>query len=125
MIQNLLGTSVPVFIAVTLVFMGGCAFMTGRALAQTWRPAWQLLPYALMLGMGDRFVIFSLFDGELLSPSGYLIDTILLLSIAVTSWRVTLAGQMVRQYPWLYVRKGPFRWSKKEPGEDQFGSHKI
>jgi len=41
--------SIPVFIGVTIIFMGGCAFMTGQAVSATWRPLWQVLAYSLML----------------------------------------------------------------------------
>ncbi len=57
-------TSVPVFIGLTVVLFGGCAFMTGQALATTWRPLWQVIPYALMLGAADRFLGFALFGGQ-------------------------------------------------------------
>jgi hypothetical protein len=38
--QDILGSSLPVFIGVTLILFGGAAIMTGHALAGTWRPAW-------------------------------------------------------------------------------------
>jgi protein-S-isoprenylcysteine O-methyltransferase Ste14 len=108
--ENISGTTPGVTLAVTLVLMGGCALMTGRALALNWRPVWQLVFYCLLLGLGDRFLVFALFGGELLSLPGYLIDTALLLSIAAIAFRVSRARQMVRQYPWLYERAGPLGW---------------
>lgn len=108
--ENISGTTPRVTLAVTLVLMGGCALMTGRALALNWRPVWQLVFYCLLLGLGDRFLVFALFGGELLSLPGYLIDTALLLSIAAIAFRVSRARQMVRQYPWLYERAGPLGW---------------
>lgn len=108
--EALMGTSVWVFLGITVVFMGGCAFMSGQALASTWRPLWHAYPYALLLGLGDRFLVFALFQGELFLASGYLIDTLLLVLITVLAYRVTRARQMVSQYPWLYERNGPFGW---------------
>jgi hypothetical protein len=105
--------SLPVFLAVTLMLMGGCAFMTGQALASTWRPAWACLPYGLLLGGGDRFLSFALFDGRLLSLQYYAIDTAVLLIIACAAHRLTLARRMARQYPWLIERTGPFGWREK------------
>lgn len=107
--------SVPVFIGVTVIFMGGCAFMTGQALAATWRPVWQAFPYALALGLIDRFLGFALFDGQLLSLPGYGLDVIVLLIIALTAYRLTQARRMANQYPWLYRRDGLFGW--RERGE--------
>lgn len=105
--------SLPVFIGVTLVFMGGCAFMAGMALASTWRPMWHVVPYGLGLGLIDRFLRFALFDGELLSLSGYVLDSIVLLAIALAAYRLTKARRMVSQYPWLYRRTGLFGWADR------------
>ena len=100
----------PVFVAVTVIIIGFAAYMTGQALANTWRPLWQLLVYCIMLGFASRFLIFSLFDGELLSMGGYLIDVVVLILIAAFAFRVTRARKMVNQYPWLYERTGLFGW---------------
>ncbi len=101
-------TSVPVFIGLTVVLFGGCAFMTGQALATTWRPLWQVIPYALMLGAADRFLGFALFGGQLLSPAGWLLDSATLVAIGLLAYRLTQVRRMASQYPWLYVRTGPF-----------------
>jgi branched-chain amino acid transport system ATP-binding protein len=112
---ELLGSTPGVFLGITLIFMGGCAFMTGQALAATWRPAWQALPYGLLLGCGDRFLVFALFQGRLTSLPGYMVDALLLVGIALTAYRLTRARQMVTQYPWIYERTGLFSW--RERGE--------
>ncbi|CAA7623316.1 conserved hypothetical protein [Candidatus Terasakiella magnetica] len=99
-----------VFLGLTVVLFGGCAFMTGQALASTWRPWWLTLPYGLMLGAADRFLVYALFRGELLSAAGYGRDALVLVLIALAAHRLTLARRMVEQYPWLYQRNGPFGW---------------
>jgi len=101
-------TSFPVFVGLTIVLFGGCAFMTGQALAATWRPLWQVVPYALMLGAADRFLGFALFGGDLLSLAGWLLDSAVLVAIGMLAWRLTQVRRMAEQYPWLYVRTGPF-----------------
>ena len=103
-------TSLPVFIGVTIVLFGGCAFMTGQALATTWRPWWQIVPYGLMLGAADRFLGYALFGGDLLSPSGWLLDSAVIVAIAAAAFRLTRARRMADQYPWLVRRTGPFSW---------------
>lgn len=103
--------SLAVFLGVTVLFMGGCAFMAGQALAATWRPLWQVFPYALGLGMADRFLGFALFGGRLLWLPGYVTDTAVLLAIALAAYRMTQARRMVTQYPWLYRRAGLFGWT--------------
>ncbi|MBC7950404.1 MAG: hypothetical protein H7Z12_01110 [Rhodospirillaceae bacterium] len=105
--------SIPVFIGVTIVFMGGCAFMAGQALASTWRPLWQCYPYALGLGLIDRFLGFALFEGRLLSLPGYGIDTVVLLVVTLAAYRMTQARRMADQYPWLVERAGLFGWRDK------------
>ncbi len=105
--------SVPVFIGLTLVFMGGCAFMTGQALAATWRPAGLAVPYGLLLAVADRFLAFALFGGSLLSPAAFGLDAAVLVAIALAAYRLTQAKKMVDQYPWLYDRDGLFGWREK------------
>ncbi len=109
-----LGTSWAGFIVVTLGFMGFAAWMTGRALATTWRPAWQVWPYGILLGGADRFLIFALAEGELFSIAGYLFDAILMLAIAGFAFRLAQAQKMVTQYPWLYEAAGPLGWREKK-----------
>jgi hypothetical protein len=111
--EALLGTTPAVFFTVTVVVMGFAAFMTGQALAGTWKPMWQAVFYALLLGFGDRFLTFSLFDGELLSVSGYLIDCAVLIAISLLAYRLTQARKMASQYPWIYERVGLLGWREK------------
>ena len=109
-IADILGNDLGVFIGLTIVLFGGAACLSGQALAQTWRPIWQAVPYTLMLTIGSRFLSFALFDGELLSITGYLIDWVVLLLLALLAFRITQARRMVSQYPWLYERAGLFGW---------------
>ncbi len=104
--HDILGTSLPVFLVLTVIIMGGAAYMTGYAVAATWRPYWQVLLYAVLLGLTDRFLTFALFEGELLSLSGFVVDTGFLTAISLFAFRVTRVGKMVSQYPWLYERDG-------------------
>lgn len=118
--EQLIGSSLSVFIGVTCILAGGAAWMTGQAIAATWRPAWQVVVYAFLLGLADRFIVFALFEGELLSLAGYLVDSLVLLAVAATAYRVTLVARMVRQYPWLYERTTAFGWRERtlvEQGE--------
>jgi hypothetical protein len=111
--DSLLGTSPQVFIGVTCIIIGFAAYMTGQAMSNTWRPAWQLFVYCALLGLASRFLIFSLFDGELLSLTGYVIDVVVLIAIAWFAFCLTRARKMVNQYPWLYERSGLFRWKTR------------
>jgi hypothetical protein len=108
-----LGTSVGVFVGLTVILIGGAAFMTGQALASTWRPSWHAVPYGLMLAAGDRFLVYALFNGPILSVSGYVVAAAVLCAIALVAFRLTQARKMVTQYPWLYERSGLFTWRDK------------
>ncbi len=108
--EELTGASLPIFIGVTLVLFGGAAIMSGHAIADIWRPSWHCVMYGVLLGMADRLTGFLLFGSELLSVTGYLLDTALLTGFALISYRATIAHKMVSQYPWLYERTGPFAW---------------
>ncbi|MBV9522331.1 MAG: hypothetical protein JO010_06040 [Alphaproteobacteria bacterium] len=111
--EALLGTTPAVFLGLTVILFGGAAFMTGQALAETWRPLWHSVPYAVLLGAGARFLTYALFEGTLLSASGYLIGTLILLAISLGAYRMTQARRMIIQYPWLYERAGLFGWREK------------
>ncbi|MBI1207832.1 MAG: hypothetical protein GC191_11145 [Azospirillum sp.] len=111
--EQLFGVSLPVFIGLTLVVFGGCAFMSGQALAKGWRPVYLVFVYGALLGLGDRFLAFALFHDKLLTLSGYLLNTVVLCGICYLSFRLTQARRMVTQYPWLYVRNGPFGWRQR------------
>ena len=110
------GTTLPVFIGLTLVLFGGAAWMTGQALGANWRLAWQLVPYGLLLAAASRFSDWALFDGALLSLPGYGLAAATLLLLALAAFRANRARKMVVQYPWLYERAGPFAWRERRPG---------
>ena len=112
---ELSGPSLGINYALVLV-MGFTTYMTGQALANTWKPVWQAVIYTCLLGLADRFLAFALFDEVLLTGIGYLADTALLVVIVVVAHRLNLARKMVSQYPWLYESAGPFRWREKRPG---------
>ena len=45
-----------------------------RAWPSNWKPAWQVVAACFGLALADRFLIYALFGGELLSLSGFIID---------------------------------------------------
>ena len=111
--EQLLGTTIPVFIGMTLALFGFAAFMTGQALANGWQPVWKAVPYGIMMGVGNRFLVFALFDGELLSLSGLVIASAVLVAMTAASYRLIQARKMVSQYPWLYESVGLFNWRQR------------
>jgi len=102
-----------VFLLFTIILGGGAAFLSGRAIAGTWRPLWQVVAAMLVLGGVVRFFHFALFDGTLLSPYYYGVDTLFCLLFGFWGYRMTRAGQMAEQYGWLYRRTGPLNWAQK------------
>ena len=113
-------------VLVTGILGGGAAFLAGRAIAQTWRPFWNVLIYMAMLGAGVRFVHFALFEATLLSPASYTADTVYLVVVSALAWRLTRAAQMATQYYWLYERTGPLTWRARAPGgEIPAGNHPL
>ena len=103
---------------VTGVIGGGAAFLSGRAIAQTWRPFWNVLLYMAMLGAGVRFVHFALFEATLLSPASYTVDTLYLVAVGALAWRMTRAAQMATQYYWLYERTSPLTWRSRSASDE-------
>jgi hypothetical protein len=110
-------TVLQVFL-VTGVIGGGTAWLTGRAIALTWRPNWHLVTYTLLLGAAVRFVHFALFEAELFSIPSYAVDTAYLLIVSYLAWRFTRASQMAHQYYWLYERSGPLSWRERAASKE-------
>ena len=53
--EAILGTSIGVFVGLTVIIAGGAAIMTGRALADGWKPAWQVVSPASASLSGPGF----------------------------------------------------------------------
>jgi hypothetical protein len=107
------GSFVWEFLFVTLILGGLAARATGRANAGTWRPYTLTFVYILLLGLAVRFLHFALFQRTLLSPHYYIIDEIVLQVIALWSYRATRAGQMTRQYRWMFQKSGSTGWIRR------------
>ena len=107
--------SLGVFFLVTVALGGGAAWLAGRASAETWRPARLMIFYCCLVGAAVRFIHFSLFDGTLLSPQFYLIDTAVCIAFGVLGFQAARAAQMVRQYNWINEPDGILRWRRKTP----------
>ena len=107
--------SLGAFLLVTVFLGGGAAYMTGRAVALTWRSLPLLLVYVLALTCAVRFIHFALFGGTLITLQYYLVDLVVLLAIASLGFRITKAGQMAGQYSWLFQRTSPLTWSGRPP----------
>jgi hypothetical protein len=105
--------SFGVFLLVTIAMGGGAAWLSGRAIAATWRPWWHAVGYMLILGGVVRFFHYALFEGTLLSAHYYLVDTAFCLLFGLLGFRVTRAGQMATQYGFRTVRAGPLSWARR------------
>ena len=113
MSEGALGGDWVAFFGLTVLLFGAAATASGRALARNWRPLWQTLPYTMLLAAADRFLLYALFEGELLSASGFVIGWAILLVFALLAYRATHTRLMVRQYPWLYEPAGPLSWRER------------
>lgn len=109
----LFDNSLTAFVIVTLLIGGGAAWMTGRALAQSWKPIWQLLFYTALLALPLRFLHWSLGGGTLLSAHYLVTDGLIVIAIGMLSYRLSQTTQMVTQYPWLYKRTSLLGWGAK------------
>jgi hypothetical protein len=110
--QPLLGTSLGVFIGLTVIITGGAAIMTGRALADGWKSPWVVVAACFGLGIANRFLIYALFDGPLLHLMGFLVNYAVITALALAAYRLTTVHKMVSQYPWRYEQVS--LWSYRE-----------
>jgi hypothetical protein len=107
------GNSIWVFVLLTLIIGGGAAALTGRAIASAWRPWWQVVGFALLLGAAVRFLHFALFEGTLLSLGYYVADTAVCLVCGLTGFRLMRVSQMVSCYGWINERADLFGWRRR------------
>jgi hypothetical protein len=98
------------FLLVTVAMGGAAAYVSGMAIARTWRPFWHVPVYMLGLAAVVRFCHYALFQEPLLSPASYAVDLAVLLGAAALGHRIVRVRQMTQQYAWLYRRAGPLGW---------------
>ncbi len=95
----------PVFLGLTL--LGAMAALaTGRAIASVWEPDWRIIPSAILLSAGVRFLHFALFQEQLLSLQYYIVTFLVLLGFAWLGYSWKRASQMAQQYPWVFKKIG-------------------
>jgi hypothetical protein len=112
-IYDLGNNGIWVFVLVTCLLGGAGAYLSGQAIAQTWRPYWQVPIYMFGIAFGVRFIHYALFAGPLLSMPSFAIDYLVTVVAAFSGYRIVRAGQMASQYGWLFERAGPFGWRRK------------
>ena len=101
------------FLFVTVALGGLGAWLTGRAVAITWRSKLALVRYVVLLTMAVRFIHYALFQGTLTSPWYFTVDLIVLLIIAFAGMQMTRSAQMAGQYGFEYERIGRFGWKHR------------
>jgi hypothetical protein len=106
--------SLGIFLLVSVVMGGGAAWLAGRAIAATWRPAWHVALYMAILALAVRFIHFALFDSKLLSLHYYLVDFAVCLGFGYLGFRLMRVRQMVTRYSWINTRAGLFSWRRRD-----------
>jgi hypothetical protein len=87
-----------VFMLLTVILGGSAAFISGKSIAETWRPFWQLPFYMVLLALTVRFLHFALFEEVLVSAKNLVVDFAILLTLAIAGYRTARATQMKTQY---------------------------
>jgi hypothetical protein len=100
------------FPLVTIGMGGAAAYLSGRAIAQTWRPFWHVPLYMLGLAVVVRFCHFALFEEPFLSLPSYLVDFACAFTAAALGFRTVRAQQMRTQYGWLFRSWGLLGWRR-------------
>ena len=102
------------FLLVTIVMGGAAAYLSGKAIAQTWRPFWHVPLYMLALAAVVRFCHFALFEEPFLSLPSYVVDFACAFAAARLGYRMVRAHQMRTQYGWLFRSSRPARLAPAE-----------
>ncbi len=90
-----------VYLLVTVVLGGLAAIVSGRAIAQTWRPQWHVPLYMAILSLAVRFIHYAIFGEVLLSLRNYAVDLVTLAALALLAYRHCRSRQMLEQYGFL------------------------
>lgn len=101
------------FAIVSLAIGGWFAWMTGRAMALTWRSYIETVLCFLLTTAGVRFLHHAMFQGTFLSLHFYIVDACIAILIGSLGYQVTRTRLMTRQYRWLYERTSPVTWRKR------------
>ena len=96
----------------TVAMGGAAAYLSGKAMAQTWRPFWHVPLYMLGLAVVVRFCHFALFEEPFLSLPSYIVDFACAFAAAALGYRMVRAQQMRMQYGWLFRSSGPLGWRR-------------
>jgi hypothetical protein len=104
--------SVADFVVVSLILAGAAGWMSGRAIALTWRPYWHVVAYMVVFALVVRWIHWALFGGTLLSLHFYLVDLAVVLSMATLGYRAFRTQQMTTQYRWLFQKANSFAWTR-------------
>jgi len=113
LMSDWLGDTLGVVLLFNFVMAGPASFAAGHGVAITWRPWQQLVLHTALISMGLRFFDYALSGGELWSVGGFFLGWVVQFAIAAFAYRLTRTHQMVRQYPWLYRRKGLLGWEER------------
>jgi hypothetical protein len=101
------GDNVLLTVPLVTIGMGGlAAYLSGKAIAQTWRPFWHVPLYMLVLAAAVRFCHFALFEEPFLSLPSYAADFAVAFVLAALGYGRVRAQQMRTQYGWLYQGRG-------------------
>jgi hypothetical protein len=97
-----------------LLFLAGAgAYVSGRAMALTWRPLWLAVFYMLPLAGAARFLHYALFE-EQTDIAQYALAFALLSAIATAGFFIARRAQMKRQYPWIASSRNADAGSRAE-----------
>ncbi len=108
------GSSIGVFLGLTVVLAGGAAILAGQAIADHWRSFWQVLGTAFGLALFNRFLVYALFDGPLLDVGAFLVEYVVIAILGLIAYRITAVRKMISQYPWRYERTSLWSYRDKQ-----------
>jgi len=111
-----------VFLFLTVAVGGGASVMMGRNFATNWRSVGAVIAAGVGIGLGVRFLHYSLFEQTLLTLPGFLADAAVQIALGLLGFRWRRTEQMTSQYYWLYERTGPLSWRDKAPAADNPGT---
>jgi hypothetical protein len=96
-----------IFLLVTVAMGGGAAYVSGKASPRPGGPTGMCRSTWSLLAAAIRFGHFALFQEPLISLKSFAVDLLVALVAASFGYRLVRAGQMARQYGWLYPAPRP------------------
>jgi hypothetical protein len=110
--DGIVSQSWGVFFVITLLSLG-LAYMAAQSCALGWKSLRLALVYGALIVGANRFLLCALRGADFFNPLALVITCLVIGAIIIVTFQYFRMTLMIKQYPWLYERKGFSTYSHK------------